>query len=525
MANIVEIITKLTDHAGKPIGELRKKIVNLGKSVETQTQKFKMSENGQKSLVQTTNTVKDVSAKYAAQQKKVADQTATLAAKNKFIGDTANKYGVTTSRVTQAMKMQGLQFDKSGKIVDMAGRKVQNLNKTMAKGIGKTRQFEMQWLGIMFLGMALTRLFGGIARATTTAFTKIMESNEMLGTAIQVLGVHWEYLKFTIGSAINTALERLLPVILPILSALTEWIQKHPTLTAGIIGFGLALGMVFLVLGQFFLGLNAVLGVLGKMGIVTTKIGPAILSFLGGPISLVIAVLLILILLIPKARKAFFKMFTWLGRMLSDLGGLFISVFKGDWELAALYGKNVLISLLGAVVSFVESVAQMLLFLNKYMMEAILSPLYLILKLIDKVAGTNFAGQAKGMFDAAYDFASKGISFLLDTGNLEEMRKKNLDEIEIIKKTREATGIAVKEQESKDKDMESVLDTRNMKEILDELSKPKLQVEDTQTTQPSLTKEDMEEIMAKNPAQVTNLTQNMYGVREEEIMNETKKYI
>ena len=48
--------------------------------------------------------------------------------------------------------------------MDRAGRKVRNLSIVMRKGRNETRGFRMELLGIMFFGMAIIRMMGGLIR-------------------------------------------------------------------------------------------------------------------------------------------------------------------------------------------------------------------------------------------------------------------------------------------------------------------------------------------------------------------------
>lgn len=131
------------------------------------------------------------------------------------------------------------------------------------------KNFRAEFLTFLFAGIAIQRTFQNIAKSATSAFTKIMESNEMFGTAVQRLTMHWEFLKFVIGSAINQVLERLLPILLPIIQKITEWVQKNPRLTAAIIGLGIALGVLMVVGSQVALFFN---------GLVTLFTGPLMKS-------------------------------------------------------------------------------------------------------------------------------------------------------------------------------------------------------------------------------------------------------
>ncbi len=160
-------------------------------------------------------------------------------------------------------------------------KKTGQWTKTVSVAQNKLKRFKMEFLSVMFFGMLLQRTFSRLLRSTVSTFTKIMEASGFLGTAIQRLGVHFEFLKFTVGSAINQFLEPLMPAILNIISLVNEWVQLHPKLTAGIILGGFALGLMLFLIGTLTLGI-------GGLIMAFTTVLP-ILAIVGG-ILLVLAV-------------------------------------------------------------------------------------------------------------------------------------------------------------------------------------------------------------------------------------------
>jgi hypothetical protein len=152
------------------------------------------------------------------------------------------------SNATQASKEEIAGFDKYASEISSTATK-------LGVGIAKiTGQFQAWAMSVMFFGMLIQRTFDGILKAGTGAFTKIMEASNIFGTAIQRLGLHWDYLKFTIGSAINTALAPLLPKIIEIIHAVTNWIQQNPKLAAWLIIIGLIVGTLLFLFGTLTLG-------------------------------------------------------------------------------------------------------------------------------------------------------------------------------------------------------------------------------------------------------------------------------
>lgn len=211
----------------------------------------------------------------------------------------SRKFGVDTNRVNRALQSQGVQWKEGAGFIDAAGGKVTKFNKVMKKGINTTRMFNMNLLSIMFFGMAIQRVFQGIARSAITTFTKIMESNDMLGTAVQRLGVHFGYLKFVIGSALNTALEPLLPKIINIINTIGNWVQENPKLATTIIIVGFAIGFLLFTVGMLGLGLSGLAAIIGQVALISF---PALAASIGS-VLLNALILLILVYSIVEAVR------------------------------------------------------------------------------------------------------------------------------------------------------------------------------------------------------------------------------
>lgn len=190
----------------------------------------------------------------------------------KKVSSMASQAGSTVSQMGNALQEQNLSVVDGNRLYDHTNHQFASMDKNMgtltksSKKFGSIfgalknefGRFRMEGLSFLFLGMQIQRTFTRIARSATSAFTDIMESNNMMGTAIQRLGVHFKFLKFTIGSALNTALKPLLPQIINIINMITEWIQKNPEWTAGLVLGGIAAGALLFTFGQLYLVLSSV---------------------------------------------------------------------------------------------------------------------------------------------------------------------------------------------------------------------------------------------------------------------------
>ena len=292
---------------------------------------------------------------------------------------------------TGTMKALGINdmFPKKKGFQEIGGF-VDNLKGKINKASLGMKTFRMEFLGIMFAGMALQRVFLGIAKSVTSTFTKIMESSEMNGSAIQRLGAHWEYLKFTIGSAINSAIGPLMPMITRLIDKFSEWIQKNPKLVTAIILGAVALGTFLMVFGQLALAMNSfsmfadkgmgkAFGIMSK-GFMTmlTSIGTLVGATGIGAIVAGIAIVIAIIVVLYAMWKSNFggmadflretfkgaiitakRLFADLWSFLKNIFGFITALFTGDWDSALVYLRDAFFAALRFIVR---------LFLNSGMM-------------------------------------------------------------------------------------------------------------------------------------------------------------
>jgi hypothetical protein len=158
----------------------------------------------------------------------------------KFTGDSLHKLGLT--------------FNSEGQVVDLFSDKIVDVGEATKRAAKNVRTFRFEWLGVLFFGMQIQRMFGRIKDVSLDMYKKVMESSGMTTGAIFQFSAAWDYLKFTIGSAINTVLEPLLPYLLEIVNRITDWIDKNPKLAGSLIILGLVLGTLMSTVGQLALG-------------------------------------------------------------------------------------------------------------------------------------------------------------------------------------------------------------------------------------------------------------------------------
>lgn len=256
---------------------------------------------------------------------------------------------------------KGLKAVKSGLVSTQ--KRVDAMRKPL-KRLGATFQlnksgFQMWALGIMFFGMQVLRIFSRIAKQAFDSFNKVMgESLNTAREAMMGLSASTEMLKFSIGNAIATALEPMMPLILSIIDAISDWVEKHPKLTAGIVLLGIALGGIMFFFGQMVLFVSSLI-------IMWTMWGSAIAGAIGAAMTALAPFLGIILIIIGIIALLFvaWKM-NWFGirdiltkviDVIKDVIGIWIddivkifgllwdlvkAIFTGDWgKIPEILGK------------------------------------------------------------------------------------------------------------------------------------------------------------------------------------------
>lgn len=101
---------------------------------------------------------------------------------------TQQKFNVTA---VTAAKNLGLQFDGMSRGVKLLER--------------ESRRFKGEYLSIMFLGMGLTRVFGGFYKTAYATFQKAVEGTDKANNSLQRLNAGWEFLKFSLIDALMSS--------------------------------------------------------------------------------------------------------------------------------------------------------------------------------------------------------------------------------------------------------------------------------------------------------------------------------
>lgn len=129
-------------------------------------------------------------------------------------------------------------------------------------------------MSLMFAGMALQRMFFGVAKSAMATFNEISASVEGSTTDFKILEGTFKELQFVIGAALEPVVELLLPII----DRVIDWVSQNQELTKDFIIWGAILGSILMVLGMATLAIvNGIIPAAKLLGLAfTNTISPAI---------------------------------------------------------------------------------------------------------------------------------------------------------------------------------------------------------------------------------------------------------
>lgn len=247
-------------------------------------------------------------------QDKGAIATERLAVRQRFLRTWSDKLNVSSARVNKIMGQQGLIFDKNNNLTDLGGRRINNLNKSMISGKKATMGFNFSWLSVMFAGMALYRVFGGILRQQMELWG-IMEGFSAMLMLIMI-----------------PVMEVLLAILWPVM----EWFMNLPDEIKAVIGWwviiGAAIGGIAMVIGMVMLALGGLAGLFGvSSAVIAAAIGAIILIIMG-----IVTVIYGVITIVKYWGKDWARVIRGVIMVLVGLSLIIIgiAILIGSWPLA-----------------------------------------------------------------------------------------------------------------------------------------------------------------------------------------------
>ena len=125
--------------------------------------------------------------------------------------------------------------------------KTTNNMKSTTKSVGNLRGMLLgASLSALFFGMAMRNAAMNVWKSGTKAFQEVMHSVEGTVTQFDLLQGSMQYLKFTVGQA----LEPLAAYLIPIVDRISDWVQQNPELTKNAVTFAAIAGSILLIGGQ-----------------------------------------------------------------------------------------------------------------------------------------------------------------------------------------------------------------------------------------------------------------------------------
>jgi len=202
-----------------------------------------------------------------------------------------------------------------------------------------TRGFRMELLSVMFFGMQLSRVFGG-----------------MIKSVLELLGVTEMW-----GAVMNVVLLPVLEPLSDILYSIMEWLMDQPPWVHKLIGvlvlLGFALGTALFMFGQFGLGILGVAKAFPwilKLGAIFKGVITGIGVGVGTIIAIIAVIVAIIIGMVVAWKENFMKMREFVSDFVGNIKGIFkalidfikacfgffIAIFKGDWDAACQHIKD-----------------------------------------------------------------------------------------------------------------------------------------------------------------------------------------
>ena len=193
------------------------------------------------------------------------------------------------------------QFTNGTKYIQQDFKKIAGQSVQITKSFKKTSQglklmstsikemgarFKMEYLGILFGGMAMKRLFTGIMQSSFKAFNSISDGTSATSIAMANLTAATAFLKFEIASAIGTAIQPLIPILVEWILKLGTLARAHPRLVSALLIGGAAIGSLLMVISQLVLGISSFAQAFGGVVSVISLVVSSIFSVIGGIIAL-----------------------------------------------------------------------------------------------------------------------------------------------------------------------------------------------------------------------------------------------
>ncbi|MHA1383223.1 MAG: hypothetical protein ACTSR3_05660 [Candidatus Helarchaeota archaeon] len=239
--------------------------------------------------------------------------------------------GLSQRQWNRYAKENFLEIRKGVGVYDRMSGQIMDYGTAIKQATIKSRRFKFEWLGIMFAGMALNRVFGGLIR----------QQMQLFGVS-DMLSAMWTMIFLPIMELIS-----------PVLFKLMEMMMNLSDPMKLLIGAGILIAAVFgtflMVVGQIALGVGALAKLFGTSGLLgILKVVGKFIGGLGAPFLIFLAIATAVaigiwlawktnFLNIRKNISAFIDGFKrWFRGLIGIIKGILNiirGIFKGDFEL------------------------------------------------------------------------------------------------------------------------------------------------------------------------------------------------
>lgn len=271
------------------------------------------------------------------------------------------------------------------------------------------KRFKGELLSIMFLGMAITRTFGGFLTAAFQTFNKVTEGTSAANSQVGRLRAAWEFFKYSLINALlnNPMFQSFLEWII----SLVDWFNSLSDTTKVFLGVGIGVAIAF----------GTLLTVVGLVGLGLIGLVQTWQLFMGTSV-LINGELVKIPGTLTKITATLKAMFAWLagpGKIVSIIAGWVFAVIAFLTVANLLHNKFG--SWVGAIKSWVSAIALAIVGIVQLVVQGVKTMIDYLMTLIARLLDT-LGSVARGlglkkianMADSAAKSIGRIVSYQID---------------------------------------------------------------------------------------------------------------
>jgi hypothetical protein len=185
-----------------------------------------------------------------------------------------------TEKLTVILEITLEQVKKTQQKLSQMQKVLKGFKQAVSNIFGKS---SVSMLSFLFAAQMVVRVLSRVATTGITTFQQVMSSVEGAATALTILNGYFDYLKFTVGSALNAAIEPFLATFTEWILKVSEWINQHKKLTGWLIIIGIVLGIIVTVVVSILLVIASMVAIFGTAAtLVIAKVALIVGLFIAG---------------------------------------------------------------------------------------------------------------------------------------------------------------------------------------------------------------------------------------------------